>query len=93
MIINPGFSYDSIVAITLSDTVNNLVGVRYLQNVGSAGGTITFRQTSAPGDPHATSITACPLYFAQGQIIECGRFFVGANSTSAGVGVSLVGFK
>lgn len=91
MVTTPGFSYNYCKAITLSDTVSNLLGCRYLMNTGTSGA-VTIRQTAGPSTPNPTTITAVPLYFLQGMPIECGAYFIGANSTSAGAGVTLVGF-
>ena len=92
MIINPGFSFNYHLAITLSDTVKNLVGVRYIQNIGTSG-SVVIRQIAGDTTNNPTTITACPVWLNQGESVECGRFWVGANSTSATAGLSLIGFK
>lgn len=75
--------FQFIKAITLSDVTDNLYGVRYLQNVGTAG-KVVIRQQGTYGD--------VDIYLLTGQTIDTGQQWAGAKATGTGAGVDLRAF-
>lgn len=79
VILNQPFDYHA--AVTLSDTVSNIYGARYIQNVGTAGA-VMVRQTQGNA----------AIYLLQGQTLDTGKSWLGIMSTGTGAGVSIVAF-
>ena len=80
------------VAVTTSDSTENIRNAVYLQNTGTAGA-FTVRQSVSGGHMSAPSgATTVTCYLKQGDFMRVPASWLGVNTTGLGGGVTLIAF-